>query len=326
MRYFGIDVSKRKLDCAWLRDEVRGKIKSRVFENNPQGFQALIHWATTQTEAPTADLLFTLEATGVYHEALAYALHQAGAQVAIVNPLQIRRYAESHGRRSKTDKKDSVVLARYGATQQPRVWVPEPEEIRTLKALIARLDAVEKDCQREQNRLEKAEISQASCEVVDSIQTILGYLEAERKRLIQRINEHIDQHPNLKSDRKLLESIPGVGPVISRCLMALLRSRDFQSATQAAAYLGLVPLQHESGSSVRGRSSISKTGHAALRAKLYMAAVVASQHNPTIRAHYERLLNNGKAKVAALVAAMRKLVHICFGVLKHQTPFQASVP
>lgn len=322
MNYFGIDVSKQKVDCAWLRDPATGKVKTRVFENNAKGFKALLAWAATQSQATVEDLHFTLEATGVYHEALALALYQAGAQVAVVNPLQIKRYAESQGRRSKTDKRDSVVLARFGATQMPRLWQPEPAEIRVLKALLVRLEAVEKDTRREQNRLEKAKISAASAEVVSSIETMLGHLKAERKRLLQQIDDHIDRHPNLKTDRQLLESIPGVGPVLSRYLVSVLRSRDFDSAAQVAAYTGLVPLQNQSGSSVRGKSGISKAGPATLRAKLYMAAVVAIQHNEIIRAQYRRLVRNGKTKIAALVAAMRKLVHICFGVLKHQTPFQ----
>jgi transposase len=320
----GIDVSKTKLDCAWLRDPVNRKVKNRTFENTPKGFQALIDWASTSTQAPIEEAHFILEATGIYHEALAYALYQAGARVSVVNPVQIKRYAESFGRRSKTDKKDSVMIALYGASQQPRLWQPEPTEIRVLKALIARLEAVEKDIQREQNRLEKAAISQASEAVATSIQTILAHLEVEKNRLLKLIDEHIDQYPNLKSDRKLLETIPGIGPVMTRYMMAMLRSRDFDSASQAGAYVGLVPVHHESGSSVRVKPRISKTGNAAIRAKLYMAAVVAIQHNPDIRAQYQRLLKHGKSKMSALIAAMRKLVHICFGVLKHQKPFQAQ--
>jgi transposase len=323
MMTFGIDVSKKKLDCAWLRDSTSRKVKNRTFENTPAGFQALISWAKASSQAPIEGTHFTLEATGVYHEALAYALYQAGARVSVVNPAHIKRYAESFGRRSKTDKRDSVIIALYGATHQPRQWQPEPAEIRVLKALLGRLEALEKDIQREQNRLEKATITQASVVVCDSIQTILAHLETEKKRLLTRIDTHIDQHPNLKSDRTLLASIPGIGPVMTRYMMAMLRSREFDSAAQAGAYAGLVPVQHESGTSVRGKATISKTGNATLRAKLYMAAVVAVQHNPVIRAHYRRLLQNGKSKMAALVAAMRKLVHICFGVLKHQTPFQA---
>ncbi len=323
MIIFGIDVSKKKLDCAWLRDVDNRKVKNRTFDNTPAGFQALIAWATSHSTEPVTTLHFVMEATGIYHEALAYALHKAGATVSVVNPAYIKHYAQSLGRRSKTDKKDSVVIALYGATQHPRLWQPEPDEIRVLKALIARLEAVDKDIQRERNRLEKADIAQASADVSLSIQTVLGHLKTEKERLLKRIDDHIDQHPNLKSDRKLLESIPGVGPVIARYMMAMLRSRDFGSASQAGAYVGLVPLHNESGSSVRGKSTISKTGNATIRAKLYMAAVVATQYNPDIRVHYQRLLKRGKSKMSALVAAMRKLVHICFGVLKHQKPFQA---
>ena len=107
--------------------------------------------------------------------------------------------------------------------------------------------------------------------------------------------------------------------------MDQVRSRVFVSATQCAAFIGLVPVQHESGSSVRGRAHLSKAGNAQVRAKLYMAAVVAIQHNPDIKAQYQRLLRAGKTKMSALGAAMRKLVHICFGVLKHQQPYQAQV-
>lgn len=323
MILFGIDVSKQKFDGAWLRDVDTHKVKTRTFDNTPQGFQAVLDWAIAQTQAPTDTLHFIMEATGVYHEALAYALHQAGAAVSVVNPTHLKRYAESYGRRSKTDKKDSVIIALYGASRPLRRWQPEPPSIRVLKALIARLDAVEKDIQRERNRLEKVEITQVSTVVSDSIQTVLAHLEAEKKRLLKLIDEHIDQHPDLKSDRTLLESIPAIGPVMTRYMLAMLRSRDFESASQAGAYAGLAPIHHESGTSVRGKSTIGKTGNATLRAKLYMAAVVAIRHNPAIRAQYQRIVNNGKSKMVALIAAMRKLVHICFGVLKHQTPFQA---
>lgn len=324
-QYFGIDVSKKKLDCAWLRDPVQQKIKTRVFDNSPTGFQALLQWACDHSQSPATDLHLTLEATGVYHEALAYALYDAGATVVVANPAKVKHYANSLGRRSKTDKKDSVVLARYGANEQPRAWQPEAEEIRVLKSLIARLEALDTDIQREQNRLEKSQLTPASPEVLRSIDAMLSHLNAEKQRLTRQIDDHIDRHPGLKNDQQLLQSIPGIGAVMSRLMVAMLHGRDFHSASQAGAYIGLVPIQHDSGSSIKRRPRISKTGPARLRGKLYMAAVVAIQHNPMVRAHYERLLKNGKCKMAALVAAMRKLVHICFGVLKHQRPFCATM-
>lgn len=323
MAIIGIDVAKEKLDCFWLKDAERCTGRSKVFTNSPGEFPALVDWMVAQTGEAPGQLHVVMEATGVYHEALAYALHAAGTQVSVVNPAWVRDYAKGLGVRTKTDKQDRVVLARLGAREPLRLWQPEPTEIRTLKALLARYEAVKRDHRRELNRLEKAEITQVSEIVLESIRTLLTELKKEQDRLEKRIRQHIDQHPNLKHDRHLLESIPGIGPVVSALMLAVLRSRVFSSAGQCAAFLGLVPVQHESGSSVRGPSRLSKAGDATVRAKLYMAAVVAIQHNPDIQHHYQRLLKNGKSKMAALGAAMRKLVHICFGVLKHQKTYQA---
>ena len=325
MAIIGIDVSKAKLDCLWLRDPVNLKVKGKVFANTAAGHESLLAWLMKQTGEPVAELHCVLEATGIYHEGLAYTLHEAGARVSVVNPAQLREYANSLGTRSKTDKKDALVIARFGATQQPRLWQPEPAEVRQLKALLARLEAVKQDIQRELNRLEKAQITQASADVLTSIETVHQQLNTEKARLEALIDEHIDQHPGLKQDRALLESIPGVGPVISQQMVALLRSRAFAAASQCAAFLGLVPVQHESGSSVCRRPRLSKAGNAQLRAKLYMAAIVAIRHNPDIKCQYERLLRRGKTRMSALGAAMRKLVQICFGVIKHQTPYLPQV-
>jgi len=322
MKIIGIDVSKAKLDCAWFKHIETSKVKNKVFGNKAKDYELLIAWAKKETNGPIESLCFVMEATGIYHEALAYALYHAGANVCVVNPAQIRDYAKSLGTRTKTDKKDSVVIARFGLKEHPRLWQPEPEDIRTLKALISRLEAVEKDVQREKNRLEKAEFAQITEEVHVSIHTVLEQLEKEKQRLEELIDQHIDSHPHLKKDRQLLETIPGVGPVVSRLMVSVIRSRQFEAAPQCAAFMGLIPVQHESGSSIRGRAHLSKAGNARIRAKLYMAAVVSIQHNPDIKRQYERLLKNGKVKMSALGAAMRKLVHICFGVLKHQRPYQ----
>ena len=139
------------------------------------------------------------------------------------------------------------------------------------------------------------------------------------------MNNFISNVPELEKDHKLLLSIPGVGPVVARTMLAMMRSRDFTQASQCAAYVGLVPVQHESGKSIKGRPRFSKTGNAEIRSILYMAAVTAIQHNPDIKAQYRRLLTNGKCKMSAIGSAMRKLVHICFGVIKHQKPYQSQL-
>lgn len=325
MAQIGIDVSKDKLDVAWLRDSDTLKVKTRVFPNNQKGFKELIAWLLRQTQESIEDNQVMMEATGIYHEALAYALYEAGAQVHVANPAHAKDFAKSLGRRSKTDRKDSMMLARFLASRSHRLWQPEPQEIRHLRALLARLGALDKDIRREENRSEKAEIQNVATTILTSIQTVLATLKQERERLVKEINDHIDGHRNLKKDRQLLESIPGIGKVLSVELLAMLRSRDFTSAGQCAAFAGLIPIAHESGDSVSKAPHLSKTGAARLRAKLYMGAVVAKTYNILIKKQYERLTGRGKSNMCALGAAMRKLVQIAFGVLKHQTSFNPQV-
>jgi len=320
MNTIGIDVSKEKLDCALMREQ--DKIKTKAVVNKLLGWQELLYWSLKNTGLAIAELHFVMEATGIYHEQLATFLYGAGAKVSVVNPAQVKFYAQGLGVRSKNDKKDSVVLARYGARENPALWQPEAREIRTLKALLARFDGIEKDLQREKNRQEKAQISVAPDEVIHSLNLMIEQLETEQQRLKKLIEEHINRYDKLRENKALLESIPAVGNVIATRMLMVIGSRQFDDAHQCAAYLGLVPVQHESGSSVKGRAHLSKAGNPLIRAKLYMAAVVAIRYNPDIKAQYERLTSKGKSKMSALGAAMRKLVHICFGVLKHQQPYQ----
>ena len=321
MQYVGIDVSKAKLDCLWLRDPEEKKVKTKVFANQQQGHRQLCEWLVKQTGACEQEVFITLEATGIYHEALAYHLHHQGFNVAVVNPARPKEFAKGLGNQHKNDKKDSFILALYGCRMQPSLWQPEPKEIRELKALIARLEALESDLQREENRLEKADFSPSSELVIESLHKMIQGLKQEKARLEKEINDHIDRHPYLKKDRVLLESIPGIGSVISRLMLATIHSRDFTKASQLAAYLGLIPIHQESGV-FRGRSRLSKTGSGKIRSKLYMAAVVATRWNSDIVAQQTRLLKNGKTKMETICAAMRKLVHICFGVIKNQTEYQ----
>jgi transposase len=322
--YIGIDVSKHKLDCAWLRDPNTGKVKTKVFGNDAAGHAAVLGWLMQQSGASVGEIHVVMEATGVYHEGLAQALYEAGLGVSVMNPAQVREFAKSLGVRGKNDKKDSVVLARYGAARRPGLWQPEPTAVRDLKALLARLEALDTDIQRERNRREKAEVTHAH-EVMASIDTVLAALAGERDRLARDIDAHIERHPELKKDRALLQSVPGIGPTVSLRLLATLRSRPFASAQQAAAFIGVIPIPWESGTSVRGQPHLSKAGAPKLRRLLYMAAVVALKYNPDIAAQYQRLTGRGKPAMSALGAAMRKLVHIAYGVLKHQVPYQSQV-
>lgn len=214
-------------------------------------------------------------------------------------------------------------MARYGRERADDLiaWQPPPPQYAHLDALIRRKQAVETDLQRERNRLEKQETGRGNAQTIASIKRMIVHLEQELEQLDKDIEQHIQSHPDLERDRGLLQSIKGVGEVLSTILLPVLQTGRFKDAPQAAAYLGLIPIATESGSSVKSPSRLSKTGQSAIRAKLYFAAITASRYNPDVKALYERLLDKGKSKMCAIGAAMRKLVHICFGVLKHQTPF-----
>lgn len=316
----GIDVSKNKLDVAWLRDAKTLKIKTVVVDNSKNGLAELDKWLCKHVGLPTDEVHVVMESTSVYHEALALFLFSLGYRVSVINPLYVRRFADSLGTTHKTDKKDCVRLARYGVACEPEPWQPAPPSIRELKALLSRLEALEQDVQREVNRREILLAGHVSETVKASLDKILDELEKERHRLEQAIDDHINRHPELKQDRKLLSSIPGVGPVASRYMLCVLREHRFKRAEECAAYLGLIPKLKESGR-MKGRTVLSKKGPAHIRAKLYMPAVVAMSHNAAIRALRDRMLAAGKNKMQAVGAAMRKLVHQCFGVLKHQTEY-----
>lgn len=320
MFYLGVDVSKAKLDCLLL-DSTTGKIKSKSIQNTNAGFKQLIEWLV-EKKAPSAHVI--MEPTGVYHEPAALALTDAGLTLSLVNPAQLRQFAQGLGVKSKTDKADSSVLARYGETLKPAAWQPPSKSARHLKALLARRDAVADDLQREQNRQEAIEFAISPDEVKQSIIQSISFLKAELKRLEETIKEHIDSDPDLRGKKTLLETIPGVGERVSSNLTALFAAKTFNSAEQLAAYLGLVPTHWESGTSVRGRPRLSKAGPAHLRKLLYLPAVVARKHNPHLKAFGDRLLAKGKTKMAVIGACMRKLAHLCFGVVHTGRPYNPN--
>jgi transposase len=320
MFYIGADVAKLKLDCSLLLDLERSKCKSKVVANNAAGFHDLIAWLAKQGISPEQAHV-VMEGTGVYHERAALALHAAGMTVSIVNPAQARDFAKGLAVRTKTDSVDSMVLARYGALVKPKPWSPPAPEVRHLQSLLSRREMIAQDIQRERNRLEKSDVALEAALVQQSIRDSIAFMEQQLTKLQAEIDDHIDRHPDLKNDLALLQSIPAVGTQVGRAMLAILHSRIFDTAEQLAAYLGLVPVERQSGTSILGRSRLSKAGPARIRAMLYMAAIVATKYNPHVKALYERLLQRGKSKMSALGAAMRKLVHLCFGVVKNGQPY-----
>jgi transposase len=315
-----MDVSKEKLDLAL--EAPKRKPFERKVDNDVAGFRRLLEWVKERRGCEPAQLTAVLEATGVYHEAVLTALHEAGCRVIIANPKRARDYAKGLGILNKADKVDARALLRYAKEKAEELvaWTPPPEEIRILRALYGRLAAVQEDLQRERNRQEQAILSAQPSLVRESLERSVEQLLKEEKRLKRAIEDHFDQHPTLQSQRELLQSVPGIGPVAGDLLLCLLARHKFKSARQAAAFCGLNPRVYESGNTSKP-SHLSKSGDAQIRAKLYLPAVVASSHNPQLRQVYEGLLRAGKCKMSAIGALMRRLIHIAFGILKHQTPY-----
>lgn len=310
----GVDLAKRKFDAALLND---GKIRNKVFENTPSGFQQLVEWLARQG---ATDVHVCMEATGDYGEALATFLHDAGYTVSMVNPAQIKGFAQSKLLRTKTDKANARLIAQFCQANTPPAWQPAPPEVRELQALARRLDALNEMQRMELNRLETAHST-----IVPSLQAVLTQLEEQIKLIRRAIRDHIDQHPDLRGKRELLDSIPGIGEATITQILAYLAHVRFTNAKQVAAFLGLNPRQHQSGSSVRGKARISKTGDARLRKAFYLPAVVAMRYNPVIRAFSERLLAAGKPRMLVVGAVMRKLAHMVYGVLKSGQPFNPNL-
>lgn len=238
----------------------------------------------------------------------------------MVNPILTARFAEAIGERNKTDQQDAKLIARYVATQTPLRWQAPIPSVRTLRDLVRRLEALQDLEQQERNRLDVA-----ASVVQPSIQAVLQTLGTEIKAIKAAIRAHIDNHPDLRDRSRLLDSIPGVGDATIRLVLSELPPEVAKSTRLADAFTGLAPRRHESGSSVNGRSRMSKQGSARIRKGMFLPAIVASQHNPVVMVFYQRMLANGLSKKAAICAAMRKLLHIIIGVLKSGKPFDPSL-
>lgn len=310
----GIDVSKAKLDVCLLRDGQRPV--TGTFDNTASGCDQLIQWLIKRQ---ATDLHACLEATGRYGDGVALALHEQGHTVSVVNPAQIKAYAQSQLQRNKTDRLDAALIADFCRKQQPPAWTPPDPALRELQALVRHYDDLKGSLRQHQNRLEAGSTSPL---VIAHLQAQVTLIQQQMDEVRQQIDDHLDQHPDLKRQRNLLTSIPGLGNLTAAKLLAECRDvRRFNNVRQLVAFAGLNPRHRQSGSSVRGHPRISKTGSASLRAALYMPAVSALNHNPILRAFAERLRQRGLRGKAVVVAVMRKLLHLAYGILKSGQSF-----
>ncbi len=313
----GVDIAKLKFDVCLIKEN--GKAKHKVFANTTHGFEQLVVWLSSHQ---VGSLHVCLEATGSYGEALALYLFDVGLTVSVVNPAAVKAFAASRLTRTKTDKVDAELIARFCLAQQPEAWQPPAPEVRELQALVRRLESLIEMREALDNRLSSG-VSTAS--VRHSLEEHIAYLIDEIKQTELMIREHINNHPDLKEQSDLLDSIPGIGATTAALLLAEITDfKQYKSARQVAAYAGLVPRERRSSSSVRGRTCLSKVGNARLRKALYFPAITALRCSGFFQQWAAGLRERGKCKMAVIGAAMRKLIHLAYGVLKTGKPFDPN--
>ena len=310
MRSVGIDVSKDEVAVA-----VHGTDTHGTSATTPVALDALV--ARLQGEAPT---VIVLEASGGYEMPVVAACTTAGLPVAVVNPRQVRAFAQAVGRTAKTEAIDAQVLALFGARVQPAVRALPDAATQALAALVARRRQLLEMLGAERQRLAQA----ATTAVRRDLRQHIRWLERRVGDVDGEITGAIEASPVWRVREDLLRSVPGVGPVVARTLIAELPELGQLDRRQLAALVGVAPFNRDSGQ-WRGRRTIWG-GRASVRAALYMAGLVATRHNPILRAFYARLRAAGKPPKAALVAVMRKLLTLLNAIMKTQRPWNAAAP
>lgn len=312
----GIDVSKNKLDCALRLDS--GKYRNKVVENNERGFTSLQEWLKKQTNA---EIHVCMEVTNVYWEAVAEYFANQNVIVSVVNSAQIKSYGASRLVRTKTDKVDSQLIAEFCFDRHPAPWQAPTLSEQTLRALVLRLDALQAMQTQEKNRLNVSRDA-----VKTSLEEHLAWLEKEITSLAKKIRDHIDNDPDLKTKRDLLQSIPGIGERTTATLLSFYANVErFENARKAVAFAGLDPRHHQSGTSVNGKQRMSKIGHTFIRKALFMPAMVTLYKTTWGKAFYSRLRASGKSNMLIIGTMMRKLIHVAFGVLRSGKIFDKSL-
>uniref|UniRef100_E6PFY6 Transposase of ISCARN57, IS110 family n=1 Tax=mine drainage metagenome TaxID=410659 RepID=E6PFY6_9ZZZZ len=312
--YIGIDIGKADFHCALLLEE---KVATKSFPNNGKGFNQLAAWLRNRrVEHGHA----CMESTGGWSEELATFLHDRGYVVSIVNPLAAKAFGRSELSRTKTDKADAALLARFCAAHRPKPWIPPSPQERRLRQLVRRRSDLVASRTAESNRLG----APGTDAVRTSIETSVAFLNEQIAAIEEQIKNDIDSDPKLQNNRKLLESIPGIGTTSASSLIAEVQDmQQFDSARKLAAHAGLSPQVRQSGTSIHS-SSLTPIGNRALKQIFYMPALSAMRHNPIIIAFAQRLRERGKRPMQIVVAVMHKLLVIAYGVLKSQRPFDPN--
>jgi transposase len=316
----GIDVSAGQLVVA-LEVE-NGRSLQRSFPNRVPGHQALIRWL----QKDGTRVRVCLEATGLYSLDLALALHAAaGIEVAVLNPKKVNRFAATLCR-SKTDPADAQVLAEYARRMPFQRWHPPQAAALELRAITRHIAALTQQHTQQSNRLHAVSASSTGARCVQQdLKRSLRALERRVERMRRAALAVIERDAELRPRFALLLSMPGIGEVSALSLLGeLALLAPSLTVRQWVAHSGLDPAHHDSGASVHKRSRISRAGNRYLRRALYMPALVAVRHDPHLRAFYQALVARHKAKLQALIAVARKMLHAIFGMFRGRTGYDGS--
>lgn len=317
----GIEVSARELVVALCRGGREERLRS--FPNSAEGHAALLRFLRSGQQR----VRVVLESTGLYGLDLTCALQQAPEiDVMVANPRAVRHFASAMMRRSKNDQLDAVVLRQFAARMPFQLWTAPSPSAFALCALARRLETLTEQCTAEKNRQHAAQLSMATpLAVRRDLQRSVRSIQRAILRLTREALRQLERDPLLHASYHLLLTAKGIGPTSALRLLAetALLSENLD-VRQWVAYAGLDPREYQSGHSVHRRARISKVGNRHLRRALYMPALVAARHEPHLRAFYQHLLAQGKCKMQALVAVMRKLLHAVYGMLKHRQPYDGA--
>ena len=320
MNQIGIDISNEVFDATMQHSS--GVVRKQ-FSNTKTGHRQFIRWALYQASSAR----ICLEATGIYHLQLALALDRhPDIEVMIVNPCAARRFAQAHMVRAKTDAVDADGLLQFIQRMAFQPWSAPREELLQLQSLAHRVAQLDKEIIRERSRLHAARRAGPHTRLVQQdIQAHIAQLQRRLERMRSRAYRVVNNDPQLADDARIIKTAPGFAELSATKLLAELSSLpEDMTPKQWVAHAGLDPRPCESGSSLRSPRRISKQGNVRIRRALFMPALVAIQRDANVSAYYEKLLNKGKAKLQAITAVMRKLLHALWGMLHHRQDWEGE--
>lgn len=312
-KFTGIDISKQTFDCFITMED--GKTFSKKLSNDSKGFLKL-------KELLPLEAHVVMEASGPYYFKLAYFLYENRINVSVVNPLVIRRFCQMRMVRTKTDKKDAMMIKEYGITEKPKLWTPDEPNITKLKQLNASIELLDKHSTASKNQLDSfIEMPDTDKALLKQLQKIIDHTNTQKEKLEKEMEQlSVKEYSDTF---KALQTIPGIGSKTASMLIAISGNfKKFEEDKQLLAYIGLNPRIFDSGTSVKGRGHISKMGTGRLRKLLYMCAWSAKRHNSYCKELYERLKAKAKPERVIKIAIANKLLRQAFAIGKNLRTFE----